>query len=179
MKHMSKDDDEDESEDGVPPQLVSGEYTDYGGYMDRGVLECMVRMERMEGKGTAAGPHVYCSSHVQGQGQGAAASYGPYSSNQAAEGINRRLKAHRKAETPVPIQPIPELDLRRLISSKVASSCHVPSPTAHVVVSCCSALDPPGAGIIRPRPRRRAARYAYTFQSSRGMPLNSCCMLLC
>jgi hypothetical protein len=136
----------------------------------------MQRMERMQLKG-AVGPPVYCSAHMQGRGW--AASYGDYCTAQAAESINRRLKVQRKAEAGVPpvhIQPIPELDLRRLISSKVASSCLSLPPTAHVVVAFRSALDPPAGGTIRPRPRTRAARYAYTFQCSRRIQLNSYCM---
>ncbi len=80
-------------------------------------------------KGRTAGLPVICSVHVQGLGRGQAADYGAYCSNQAAEGISRRREKQRKAEAGVPpmvIQPIPELDQQRFVSSKVASTCFSP-----------------------------------------------------
>ncbi len=55
-------------------------------------------IERMEGKGAAAGPPVICWAHVQGLSRGQTASYGAPCTNQAAEFNSRRLKEQRKAE---------------------------------------------------------------------------------
>jgi hypothetical protein len=109
--HSSSEDDDE------PPQLVSDCFE--GG--DTMAAMCIERMER---KGTAAGSPVICWAHVQGLGRGQAASYEAPCTNQAAEFNLRRFKEQRKAEAvapPVLIQPIPELDQQRLISSKVSS----------------------------------------------------------
>ncbi len=83
-------------------------------------------MERMERKGAAEGSPVICWAHVQGLGRGQAASYEAPCTNQAAKFNSRRFKEQRKAEAVAPpmlIQPIPELDQQRHISSKASSIC--------------------------------------------------------
>ena len=122
--HSSSEDDDEPPQlvsGDVPPQLVSGDEPPQLVGGDTMAAKCIERMER---KGASAGPPVICRAHVQGLGRGQAASYEAPCTNQAAEFNLRRFKEQRKAEAvapPVLIQPIPELDQQRLISSKVSS----------------------------------------------------------
>ena len=105
------------------------------------------------------GPPVLCAAHVQYLGRGPAA-YGTHGSNNAAEVNNRALKDQRKAgATPV---PLPELDTKRLISSKV-SFTWLPRASLCTIVTRPparrSVVDRPATGINHPR-RNRAVRYA-------------------
>ena len=111
------------------------------------------------------GPPVLCAAHVQYLGRGPAA-YGTHGSNNAAEVNNRALKDQRKAgATPV---PIPELDTKRLVSSKV-SYTSLPRASLCTIVTRPparrSVVDRPATGINHPR-RNRAVRYALQFQWS-------------
>ena len=104
--------------DDEPPELVSGEpqqfliaWTDYMGGMVR-------EFDRK----VTQGPPVLCAAHVQYLGRGPSGN-GAHCINNAAEVNNWRLKDQRKAEAgapPVPIAPIPELDTKRLVSSKAS-----------------------------------------------------------
>ena len=61
-------------------------------------------------------PPVLCAAHVQYLGRGLAG-YGAHCNNNAVEFNNQRLKDQHKVE----VGAIPELDLKRLVSSKVTS----------------------------------------------------------
>ena len=110
VKHAADHQSPFSSSDDEPPKPVSGEppqfliaWTDYMGGMVR-------EFERK----VTQGPLVLCAG---------LAGYGAHCINNAAEVNNRRLKDQRKAEAdtpPVPIVPIPELDTKRLVLSKVS-----------------------------------------------------------
>ena len=93
-------------------------------------------------------PPVLCAAHVQYLGRGLAG-YGAHCNNNAVEVNNRRLKDQRKVEAGA----IPELDLKRLISSKVTSTLKVSFRPPSDPPLACRVVDRPAAGIIHPRPR--------------------------
>ena len=93
-------------------------------------------------------PPVLCAAHVQYLGRGLAG-YGAHCNNNAVEVNNRRLKDQRKVEAGA----IPELDLRRLISSKVTSTLKVSFRPPSDPPLACRVVDRPAAGIIHPRHR--------------------------
>jgi hypothetical protein len=83
-------------------------------------------MERMH---SAAGPPLICSLHVQGLGRGKA----PPKAVQ--------VKAV-KAAPPQAVSPIPELDLKVLISSKVSPPPHPPHSSSLTLPSTAESWDP-------------------------------------
>ena len=104
-------------------------------------------------------PPVLCAAHVQYLGRGlAAAGYGAHCNNNAVEVNNRRLKDQRKVEAGA----IPELDLKRLISSKVTSTLKISFRPPSDPPLACRVVDRPAAGIIHPR--HRAVRCSSHFQ---------------
>ena len=104
-------------------------------------------------------PPVLCAAHVQYLGRGLAG-YGAlaHCNNNAVEVNNRRLKDQRKVEAGA----IPELDLKRLISSKVTSTLKVSFRPPSDPPFACRVVDRPAAGIIHPR--HRAVRCSSHFQ---------------
>ena len=122
---MSSDDEPPELVSGEPPQLV---------FMDRMVAMTLEHMERKDAGPT--GPPVLCAAHVQGLGRGLAC-YGAQCNDNAVAVNYWRIKDQRKAEDSL----IKELDLKRLVSSKVTSLW----PARRRLV------DRPAAGIVHPR----------------------------
>jgi hypothetical protein len=165
---MSKDED-----DGLQ-QLVSGEYADEGGFMDRAAAMVLEHMC----KSGAAGPPVILQRALAGSGPGSGSRLWAYCNNQAAEGNSRRIKEQHKAEAdgPAPfIPPIPELDHQRLISSNVASTCLSLPPTAHVA-ACSSVLDPPRCQHHPPKTTRRQVHLAISVFTSFATH-SACCLV--
>ena len=117
------------------------------------------RMERMDAGPT--GPPVLCAAHVQGLGRGLAG-YGAQCNENALAVNTRGLKDHRKAEA----GPIKELDLKRLVSSKVTST---------LSVSLRSPYDPPLARPPQARgPPRRRHRPSKTPRRQVQLSLSVC-----
>ena len=117
IKHISENED-----DGPPPLVREG-----GGFIftDRSAV-ALERMERMH----SAGPPLICSQHVQGLGRGK----GPPKAVQ--------VKAV-KAAPPQAVPPIPELDLKVLISSKVSPPPHPPHSSSLTLPSTAESWPPP------------------------------------
>jgi hypothetical protein len=87
-----------------------------------------------------AGPPVICWSHVQGLGRGKA-----QCTNKSAVANSKRLREQRKAESgapPMVIPPIPELDMKRLISAPSCLSLSA-SYNSHCVFSLPQCNGPP------------------------------------
>ena len=152
---LSKDDDE-------PPQLVSGDVPPQLVGGDTMAAKCIARMER---KGASAGPPVICRAHAQGLGmaRGQAASYGAPCTNQAAELNSREQRKAEAGAPPVLIQPIPELDQQRLISSKVSSICFSLCLSSH-----CGPLQSPGPPRRRHHPSKTMRRQVHLSISVRA-----------
>ena len=95
-----------------------------------------------------------CAAHVQYLGRGPAG-YGAHCINNVAEVNKRRLKDQQKAEAgapPVPIVPIPELDTKRLVSSKVSYTSHPRASLGISVARTPAAVSwtaPPSASTIQ------------------------------
>ncbi len=127
--------------------------------------------------GTRAGPPVICQAHVQGLDRGAA-----QCTSKSAAANSKRLREQRKAESgalPLVIPPIPELDTKRLISSKVASSCLSLCLQQHCVLSLQQCNGPPRRQHHPAKTtRRQMLHFIMTpFQCSRLIQLSSYCML--
>ena len=131
------------------------------------------RMERMDAGPT--GPPVLCAAHVQGLGRGLAG-YGAQCNDNARAVNTRGLKDHRKAEA----GPIKELDMKRLVSSKVSSTLSVSfrEPYDPPMARPPQAGDPPLARPPQARgPPRRRNRPSKTPRRQVQLSLSVPCIL--